>query len=67
LPIALTRGHCPLAESFGVPGRSTDLMTAMSPDFEYGYYLASDKPGFGTGITEELVLKHIKHEYDNRR
>jgi L-rhamnonate dehydratase len=65
LPIALTRTHCPLAESFGVPGTSTDLMMAMTPEFEDGDYLASDKPGFGTGLTEELVLEHVNSQFDN--
>ena len=64
LPIPLTRGHCPLAESFGVPGTSTDLMMAMTPEFEDGDYLASDKPGFGTRLTEGLVLEHVNREYD---
>jgi L-rhamnonate dehydratase len=65
LPIPLTREHCPLAESFGVPGMSTDLMMAMTPEFEDGYYLASEKPGFGTGLTEELVLEHVNREYES--
>jgi L-rhamnonate dehydratase len=65
LPIPLTREHCPLAESFGVPGMSTELMMAMTPRFEGGDYLASERPGFGTGLTEELVLEHVNREYES--
>jgi L-alanine-DL-glutamate epimerase-like enolase superfamily enzyme len=57
LPIALTRAHCPLAEAFAIPGQGTDVMKAMSPRYEDGFYYPSDKPGFGTELTEELVKK----------
>jgi L-rhamnonate dehydratase len=58
LPIALTRVHCPLAEAFAVPGQGTDVMKAMSPRYEDGFYYPSEKPGFGTELTEEMVKKH---------
>ena len=46
------------AESFGTTDNGTDLMDAMSATFEKGYYLPSDKPGFGTELTEKLVMEH---------
>ena len=30
----------------------------MSAPFENGYYYPSNKPGFGTEVTEELVKNH---------
>ena len=34
------------------------LLEAMTPRFEGGDYLAPDGPGFGTGLTEAMVLDH---------
>ena len=53
LPIALTSPSCTMAESF--PAGSA-LLDAMSPAVENGDVLAPDAPGFGTTLTEELVL-----------
>ena len=53
LPIALTSASCTMAESF--PAGST-LLDAMSPLVENGDVLAPEAPGFGTTLTEELVL-----------
>jgi len=58
LPIALTRTHCPFAEAFAVPGQGTDVMKAMSPRYEDGFYYPSDRSGFGTELTEEMVVRH---------
>ena len=55
LPVVLTSPHCPLAEGFG---GGTDLMEAMSARYEAGSYHPSEKHGFGTEITEKLVLSH---------
>ena len=55
LPLALSSPSCVMAESF--PGGS-ELMEAMTPAFENGDYLASDEPGFGTRLTEAMVLDH---------
>ena len=55
LPLALTSPSCVMAESF--PGGSA-LLEAMTPQFEDGDYLAPGGPGFGTGLTEEMVLDH---------
>ncbi len=57
MAIVLT-ANAPLAESFGTGDQATDLMLAMSSPFEDGYYFPSDKPGFGTGITEAMVHEH---------
>ena len=40
----------------------TDLMAAMTPRFENGYYHPSEGHGFGTEIDEELVRKHRSQE-----
>ena len=58
LPLALSSTKCRWAESFGTGDRGTELMEAMTAPFEKGYYLPPEKPGFGTGVTEELVKKH---------
>ena len=56
LPLALTSPSCVMAESF--PGGS-ELMEAMTPEFDDGDYLASEGPGFGTRLTEAMVLDHV--------
>jgi L-alanine-DL-glutamate epimerase-like enolase superfamily enzyme len=58
LPLCLSSSQCKWAESFGTTDNGTDLMDAMSATFEKGYYLPSDKPGFGTELTEKLVKEH---------
>lgn len=55
LPLALTSPSCVMAESF--PGGS-ELLEAMTPQLEGGDYLAPDGPGFGTRLTEAMVLDH---------
>ena len=55
IPIALTSPSCTMAESF--PAGST-ILDAMSPTVENGEVLAPEGPGFGTTLTEELVLEH---------
>ena len=60
LPLVLATPHSPLAESFGTGDDGTDLMVAMTPRFEKGYYYPSEKPGFGTEIDEELVRRHCR-------
>ena len=34
-------------------------MNAMSADFDDGFYMPVDKPGFGTALTEKLVKEHV--------
>ena len=59
LPLCLSSAQCNWAESFGTTDDGTDLMNAMSADFENGYYLPVDKPGFGTALTEKMVSDHV--------
>lgn len=47
--IAATPG-CDLAESFGIGESSTSTMKAMTPQFENGFFVVPDKPGFGVEI-----------------
>jgi L-rhamnonate dehydratase len=54
-PIALTSPSCTMAESF--PAGST-ILDAMSCTVENGEVIAPTGPGFGTTLTEELVLEH---------
>ena len=54
-PIALTSPSCTMAESF--PAGST-ILDAMSCDVEDGEVVAPTGPGFGTSLTEPLVLEH---------
>ena len=55
LPLALTAPSCTMAESFAA---GSELLEAMTPRAEDGDYLAPDGPGFGTTLTEEMVLEH---------
>ncbi len=57
MAIVLT-ANAPLAESFGTGDDATDLMLAMSSPYKDGHYFATDKPGFGTEITEKMVHDH---------
>lgn len=52
-PIALTSPSCTMAESF--PEGSV-ILDAMSCPVENGYVLPPQGPGFGTQLSEELVL-----------
>lgn len=60
LPLVLTSSHADMAESFGTGEPVSDLMKAMTAEFDNGYYLPPDKPGFGTAITDDLIQKHRK-------
>ena len=55
LPLALTSPSGVMAESF--PSGSA-LLEAMTPQFESGEYLAPEGPGFGTQLSEAMVLDH---------
>ena len=55
LPLALTSPSCTMAESF--PAGSA-LLDAMKPRADGGDFLAPQGPGFGTALTEEMVLEH---------
>ncbi len=58
LPLCLSSAQCHWAESFGTNDSGNELMEAMTAPSEGGYYLPSDKPGFGTALTEKLVQEH---------
>ena len=53
LPIALTATTCTMAESF--PAGSV-ILDAMTPPFDNGHVVAPTAPGFGSTLTEQLVL-----------
>ena len=55
LPIALTSPSCTMAESFPA---GSPILDAMSPAVENGDVIAPAAPGFGTTLTEEMVLEH---------
>ena len=59
LPLCLSSTQCHWAESFGTNDSGTELMEAMTAPFENGHYFPSEKPGFGTALTEKLVKKHL--------
>ncbi len=59
LPLCLCSTQCQWAESFGTNDSGTDLMEAMTAPFNNGHYLPSEKPGFGTALTEKLVKEHL--------
>ena len=53
LPLALTARTCTMAESFPA---GSPILEAMSPPFDDGDYVAPAAPGFGSTLTEEMVL-----------
>ena len=53
LPIALTARTCTMAESFPA---GSPILDAMSPRFDAGDYVAPTGPGFGSTLTEAMVL-----------
>ena len=53
LPLALTARTCTMAESFPA---GSPILEAMSPPFDAGDYVAPAAPGFGSTLTEEMVL-----------
>ena len=55
LPISLTAPSCTMAESFAT---GSAVLDAMQAPFENGDFLAPTEPGFGTALTEEMVLDH---------
>ncbi len=55
LPIALISPSCTMAESFPA---GSPILDAMSPAVENGDVIAPAAPGFGTTLTEEMVLEH---------
>lgn len=52
-PIALTSPSCSMAESFPA---GSDILDAMSCKVENGFVIAPTQPGFGTSLTEKMVL-----------
>ena len=55
LPIALTAPSCTMAESFPA---GSPLLDAMRPLVQNGLCLAPTGTGFGTALTEQMVLEH---------
>ena len=55
LPIALTSPSCTMAESFPA---GSPVLDAMTPKVDRGDYLAPTAPGFGTSLSEEMVLEY---------
>ena len=53
LPIAFTAPTCTMAESFPA---GSPILDAMSARFDNGDYVAPTAPGFGSTLTEEMVL-----------
>jgi L-rhamnonate dehydratase len=54
-PIALTSSSCTMAESFP---EDSEILEAMSCSVENGFVIAPNEPGFGTTLTEEMVLDY---------
>ena len=44
-----------MAESFAT---GSAILDAMQAPFDDGHFLAPTEPGFGTALTEEMVLDH---------
>jgi L-rhamnonate dehydratase len=54
-PIAITSPSCSMAESFP---EGSEILDAMSCSVENGFVQAPTTPGFGTSLTEEMVLDY---------
>ena len=54
-PIALTSPSCTMAESFP---EGSEILDAMSCRVENGYVIAPTEPGFGTKLTEQMILDY---------
>lgn len=54
-PIALNSPSCSMAESFPA---GSDILDAMSCTVENGLVIAPTEPGFGTSLTEQMVLDY---------
>ena len=59
LPICLSSTQCRWAESFGTNEPSSELMEAMMAPYKDGFYSPSEKPGFGTALTEKMIQQHL--------
>jgi L-rhamnonate dehydratase len=60
LAFALASPNCPFVESFGIGEPGNEILRAMTPRFESGYYYASDKPGFGVEIPESDLRRYTR-------
>ena len=56
--LAIARPEIPIAESFGTGEPGNEIMQALTPAFESGYYLAPDKPGLGLALSPTMLRKH---------
>ncbi len=54
-PIALTSSSCTMAESFP---QGSAILDAMSCQVVNGYVIAPTEPGFGTSLSEQMVLDY---------
>lgn len=54
-PLALNARSCSMAESFDV---GSPMLAAMSCEVVNGFVIAPSAPGFGTTLTEEMVLDY---------
>ena len=53
LPVAITASTCTMAESFPA---GSPILDAMTPPFRDGHYVVPTTPGFGSQLTEDMVL-----------
>jgi L-rhamnonate dehydratase len=58
MALILSHDNCPMAESFGIEEDDNELMQALRPPFEKGYYLPWKKPGFGAEVSSALIRAH---------
>ena len=56
--LAVARPEIPIAESFGTGEPGNEMMQALTPAFQSGYYLAPEKPGLGLDLPASLLKKH---------
>ena len=60
LNLVLASPNCPIAESFGIGETGNELLAAVTPHFENGYYYATEKAGFGHSLSTAMLEKMAK-------
>ncbi|MFN3326714.1 MAG: mandelate racemase/muconate lactonizing enzyme family protein [Bryobacteraceae bacterium] len=56
--LAIARREIAMAESFGTGEPGNEMMEAMTPPFEAGYYLPPQRPGIGLDLPPALLRKY---------
>ncbi len=56
--LVVSSAVCPMAESFGTGEPGNEVMEAMTPRFENGFYFPPEKPGIGVELSSQMLKRH---------